>query len=48
MLDYLGRPVIHNGSRRGRDRAMEREEESRLRVESYVRNSTMSLVSEAY
>ena len=45
-LDYLGRPVLNNSSRRGREnRAMDREEENRLRVESYVRNSTMSLVS---
>lgn len=43
--DYLGRPVLHNNSRRGRDRLMDRDEESRLRVESYVRNSNMSLVS---
>ncbi|XP_023828939.1 nectin-4 [Salvelinus sp. IW2-2015] len=43
-LDYLGRPVLNNSSRRGREnRAMDREEENRLRVESYVRNSTMSL-----
>lgn len=43
--DYLGRPVLHNNSRRGRDRLLDRDEESRLRVESYVRNSNMSLVS---
>ncbi|KAM3857826.1 nectin-4 [Diretmus argenteus] len=42
-LDYLGRPVLQNSSRRGRDRSLNREEENRLRVESYVRNSTMSL-----
>ncbi|XP_039996373.1 nectin-4 [Xiphias gladius] len=36
-FDYLGRPVLHNNSRRGRD------EENRLRVETYVRNSAMSL-----
>ncbi|XP_075890073.1 nectin-4-like isoform X2 [Nelusetta ayraudi] len=41
--DYLGRPVLHNNSRRGRDRLLDRDEESRLRVESYVRNSNMSL-----
>lgn len=40
-VDYLGRPVLHNNSRRGR--LLERDEESRLRVENYVRNSTMSL-----
>ncbi|XP_056156812.1 nectin-4 [Lampris incognitus] len=42
-LDYLGRPLLHNSSRRGRERTIDRDEESRLRVESYVRNSTMSL-----
>ncbi|XP_044039043.1 nectin-4 [Siniperca chuatsi] len=42
-FDYLGRPVLHNNSRRGRDRLLERDEENRLRVETYVRNSTMSL-----
>ncbi|CAG5929501.1 unnamed protein product [Menidia menidia] len=41
--DSLGRPVLHNNSRRGRDRLLDREEENRLRVETYVRNSTMSL-----
>ncbi|KAM7377587.1 hypothetical protein PAMA_014069 [Pampus argenteus] len=41
--DYLGRPVLYNNSRRGRDRPLDREEENRLRVETYVRNSTMSL-----
>uniref|UniRef100_A0A667Y7D7 Nectin cell adhesion molecule 4a n=1 Tax=Myripristis murdjan TaxID=586833 RepID=A0A667Y7D7_9TELE len=44
-LDYLGRPVLHNSSRRGRDRPLDRDEENRLRVESYVRNSSISLVS---
>uniref|UniRef100_A0A8K9UD19 Ig-like domain-containing protein n=1 Tax=Oncorhynchus mykiss TaxID=8022 RepID=A0A8K9UD19_ONCMY len=45
-LDYLGRPVLYNSSRRGREsRAMDREEENRLRVESNEQNSTMSLVS---
>ena len=44
VLDYLGRPVIYNNSRRGRERALERDEENRMRVESYVQNSTMSLV----
>ncbi|XP_046904803.1 nectin-4 isoform X1 [Hypomesus transpacificus] len=43
VLDYLGRPVIYNNSRRGRERALERDEENRMRVESYVQNSTMSL-----
>ncbi|XP_038587271.1 nectin-4 [Micropterus salmoides] len=41
-LDSLGRPVLYNNSRRGRDRLLDRDEESRLRVESYV-HSTMSL-----
>ncbi|KAM4536423.1 nectin-4 isoform 2-T2 [Odontesthes bonariensis] len=41
--DSLGRPVLYNNSRRGRDRLLDREEENRLRVEAYVRNSTMSL-----
>lgn len=44
-FDYLGRPVLHNNSRRGRDRLLDRDEENRLRVETYVRNSTISLVS---
>lgn len=44
-FDYLGRPVLNNNSRRGRERPLDRDEESRLRVESYVRNSNMSLVS---
>uniref|UniRef100_A0A4W5JFX3 Nectin cell adhesion molecule 4a n=1 Tax=Hucho hucho TaxID=62062 RepID=A0A4W5JFX3_9TELE len=43
-LDYLGRPVLYNSSRRGKEsRAMDREEENRLRVESNEQNSTMSL-----
>ncbi|XP_029382256.1 nectin-4-like isoform X1 [Echeneis naucrates] len=42
-FDYLGRPVLHNNSRRGRERLLDRDEDSRLRVETYVRNSTMSL-----
>ncbi|XP_073330769.1 nectin-4 [Pagrus major] len=42
-FDSLGRPVLHNNSRRGRDRLLDRDEENRLRVETYVRNSTMSL-----
>lgn len=42
-FDYLGRPVLHNNSRRGRDRLLDRDEENRLRVETYVRNSTISL-----
>ncbi|XP_035004607.1 nectin-4 [Hippoglossus stenolepis] len=41
--DYLGRPVLNNNSRRGRDRLLDRDEENRLRVETYVRNSTISL-----
>ncbi|KAM3590526.1 uncharacterized protein V6R79_011169 [Siganus canaliculatus] len=42
-FDSLGRPVLHNNSRRGRDRLLDRDEENRLRVETYVRNSNMSL-----
>ncbi|XP_022607983.1 nectin-4-like isoform X1 [Seriola dumerili] len=42
-FDYLGRPVLHNNSRRGRERLLDRDEDTRLRVETYVRNSTMSL-----
>ncbi|XP_074480039.1 nectin-4 isoform X1 [Sebastes fasciatus] len=42
-FDYLGRPVLHNNSRRGRDRLLDRDEENRLRVETYVRNSSISL-----
>ncbi|XP_054914417.1 nectin-4 isoform X2 [Poeciliopsis prolifica] len=41
--DSLGRPSIYNSSRRGRDRPMDRDSETRLRVEQYVRNSNMSL-----
>uniref|UniRef100_A0A3Q3E3H4 Nectin cell adhesion molecule 4a n=1 Tax=Labrus bergylta TaxID=56723 RepID=A0A3Q3E3H4_9LABR len=43
-FDYLGRPVLHNNSRRGRERLLDRDEENRLRVETYVRNSSISLV----
>lgn len=46
--DYLGRPVLYNNSRRGRERFLDRDEENRLRVESYVRNSTMSLQHESH
>ncbi|KAL7374526.1 hypothetical protein ABVT39_002332 [Epinephelus coioides] len=42
-FDYLGRPVLHNNSRRGREKLLDRDEENRLRVETYVRNSTISL-----
>lgn len=42
-FDYLGRPILHNNSRRGRDRLLDRDEENRLRVETFVRDSTMSL-----
>uniref|UniRef100_A0A3Q1ENW0 Nectin cell adhesion molecule 4 n=1 Tax=Acanthochromis polyacanthus TaxID=80966 RepID=A0A3Q1ENW0_9TELE len=42
--DYLGRPVLYNNSRRGRERTLDRDEENRLRVETYVK-STISLVS---
>lgn len=41
--DYLGRPVLYNNSRRGRERPLDRDEENRLRVETYVRNSQISL-----
>ncbi|CAN9509715.1 unnamed protein product [Ophioblennius macclurei] len=41
--DYLGRPVLYNSSRRGRERPLDRDEENRLRVETYVRNSSISL-----
>lgn len=44
-FDSLGRPLLHNNSRRGRDRLLDRDEENRLRVETYVRNSMISLVS---
>ncbi|XP_051800076.1 nectin-4 [Acanthochromis polyacanthus] len=40
--DYLGRPVLYNNSRRGRERTLDRDEENRLRVETYVK-STISL-----
>uniref|UniRef100_A0A3B5LAF0 Ig-like domain-containing protein n=1 Tax=Xiphophorus couchianus TaxID=32473 RepID=A0A3B5LAF0_9TELE len=43
-FDSLGRPSIYNNSRRGRDRPMDRDSETRLRVEQYVRNSNMSLL----
>uniref|UniRef100_A0A3B4CNX9 Ig-like domain-containing protein n=1 Tax=Pygocentrus nattereri TaxID=42514 RepID=A0A3B4CNX9_PYGNA len=46
-VDMLGRPVIYNTSRRGRERMMEREREgdfTRLKVESFVKNSNLSLV----
>ncbi|XP_013878411.1 nectin-4 isoform X2 [Austrofundulus limnaeus] len=39
--DSLGRPSLNNNSRRGR--LFDRDEEARLRVESYVKNSNMSL-----
>ncbi|XP_041820516.1 nectin-4 isoform X2 [Chelmon rostratus] len=42
-FDSLGRPLLHNNSRRGRDRLLDRDEENRLRVETYVRNSMISL-----
>ncbi|XP_008433258.1 nectin-4-like isoform X1 [Poecilia reticulata] len=41
--DSLGRPSIYSNSRRGRDRPMDRDSETRLRIEQYVRNSNMSL-----
>lgn len=48
-VDYLGRPVLHNNSRRLRERLLlDRDEESRLRVENYVRNSTLSLQETRY
>ncbi|XP_076828085.1 nectin-4 isoform X2 [Brachyhypopomus gauderio] len=50
-MDALGRPAIFNTSRRGRERQIDREREresekeaSRLKVESFVRNSHMSLI----
>lgn len=43
MYDSLGRPSIYNNSRRGRDRPMDRDTETRLRVEQYVKSSNMSL-----
>ncbi|TNM93498.1 hypothetical protein fugu_001674 [Takifugu bimaculatus] len=42
-FDYLGRPVLHNNSRRSRQRHMDIDEENQLRVETFVRDSTMSL-----
>ncbi|XP_029310915.1 nectin-4 [Cottoperca gobio] len=42
-FDYLGRPVLNNNSRRGKERLLDRDEDNRLRVETYVRNSTISL-----
>lgn len=48
-VDYLGRPVLHNNSRRLRERLLlEQNEESRLRVENYVRNSNLSLQETRY
>ncbi|XP_030578513.1 nectin-4 isoform X2 [Archocentrus centrarchus] len=41
--DSLGRPALYNNSRRGRERPVDREEESRLRVERYVKNNSLSL-----
>ncbi|CAL8241472.1 unnamed protein product [Merluccius merluccius] len=43
VLDHLGRPALHNGSRRGVCKTLDRDEEKRLRVESFARSSTMSL-----
>ncbi|XP_066536425.1 nectin-4 isoform X2 [Hoplias malabaricus] len=48
-VDSLGRPVIYNTSRRGRERTTDRERDrdrefSRLKVESFVKDSNMSLV----
>ncbi|XP_034019920.1 nectin-4 isoform X2 [Thalassophryne amazonica] len=42
-FDYLGRPVLYNNSRRSRERPLDTDEENRLRVETYVRNSSISL-----
>ncbi|XP_076581230.1 nectin-4 isoform X1 [Chaetodon auriga] len=42
-FDSLGRPLLYNNSRRGRDRLLDKDEENRLRVETFVRNSTISL-----
>ncbi|XP_061565890.1 nectin-4 [Cololabis saira] len=41
-FDSLGRPSLYNNSRRGRERILDRDEDNRLRVEAYVRN-TISL-----
>ncbi|KAL6118815.1 nectin4 [Pungitius sinensis] len=38
-FDDLGRPVLYNNSQRWRDRPLDRDEDRRLRVESYVRTS---------
>uniref|UniRef100_A0A669BZ34 Nectin cell adhesion molecule 4a n=1 Tax=Oreochromis niloticus TaxID=8128 RepID=A0A669BZ34_ORENI len=46
--DSLGRPAIYNNSRRGRERPLDRDEESRLRVERYVKNSSLSLPETHY
>lgn len=43
-FDYLGRPVLHNNSRKTRDRHLDIDEENQLRVETFVRDATMSLV----
>ncbi|XP_034712647.1 nectin-4 [Etheostoma cragini] len=42
-FDYLGRPLLHNNSRKGRDRLLDRDEENRFRVETYMKNSAISL-----
>ncbi|KAM8898438.1 nectin-4-like isoform 2-T2 [Spinachia spinachia] len=38
-FDELGRPLLYNNSQRWRDRPLDRDEDRRLRVESYVRTS---------
>ncbi|KAM4565239.1 nectin-4-like [Fundulus diaphanus] len=42
-FDSLGRPAIHNNSQRRRERPLDPVDETRLRVEQYVRNSNRSL-----
>lgn len=44
-FDYLGRPILHSNSRKTRDRHLDIDEENQLRVETFVRDTTMSLVS---
>ncbi|XP_055363125.1 nectin-4 isoform X2 [Betta splendens] len=41
--DYLGRPAVHTQSRRGRDRVIDRDDDNKLRVETFVRDTTLSL-----
>lgn len=48
MYDSLGRPLLSNGSRRGRDKFMDRNGDPQLRVEAFVRNSSLSLRESGY